>query len=68
MVVGTEYALWTIFLGFMRHKTFLWLIITEFERKVDVQNRVFGWVRFQNHFLKIIINDNKKFEKIFTVK
>ena len=25
-------------------------IITEFERKVDVQNHEFGWVRFQNRF------------------
>ena len=27
-------------------------LITEFERKVDVQNHQFGWVRFENRFSK----------------
>jgi len=31
-------------------------IITEFERKIDVQNHEFGWVRFQNRFFKLSSN------------
>ena len=33
---------------FETYKRFLRCIITEFERKVDVQNHEFGYVRFQN--------------------
>ena len=38
--------------SFETYKTFLRRIFTEFERKVDVQNHEFGWVRFQNRFFK----------------
>ena len=42
-------------------KTFLRLIFTEFERRVDVQNHEFGWIRFQNRiFFKLLNNDDEK--------
>ena len=38
--------------SFETYKPFLWCIITEFDRKVDYQNHLFGWKRFENSFLK----------------
>ena len=38
-------------------------IVTEFERKVDVQNHEFGWVRFQNRFFKLLNHDDQKYSK-----
>ena len=38
--------------SFETDKTFLRSVNPEFERKFDVQNRTFGWVRFQNRFFK----------------
>ena len=35
-------------------KTIKRSVNSEFERKVDVQNRTFGWIRFQNCFFIII--------------
>ena len=32
-------------------KTILRLIFTEFDRKTDFQNHLFGWIRFENRFL-----------------
>ena len=48
-----------IFRIHLRHvKRFKRCIITEFQRKVDFQNHPFGWVRFENRFLKLSnIND-----------
>ena len=40
--------------SFETYKTLPRCIITEFERKVDVQNPEFGWVRFQNRYFLII--------------
>ena len=42
------------------YKTFPRCIITEFECIVDVHNHEFGWVRFQNRFLKLLNNDDEK--------
>ena len=39
-------------------------MITEFERKVDVQNHEFGWVRFQNR----VFLQNPGFERKFDVQ
>ena len=38
----------------LRHLTFLRCIITQFDRKVDFQNHLFGWLRFENRFFLII--------------
>ena len=38
-------------------------IITEFERKVDVQTHPIGWLRFENRFFFILNNDDKKCKK-----
>ena len=35
-------------------------IITEFKRKIDVENYQFGWVRFENRFFKIILEQRQK--------
>ena len=32
------------------YKTILRRIFTEFDRKVDFQNHLFGWIRFENRF------------------
>ena len=53
--------------SFETYETFLRRIFTEFERKVDVQNHEFGWVRFQNRFLKLLNNDDKKCKQNSTV-
>ena len=40
------------FLGFIRDiKTFEKSVNLEFERKVDAENRTFGWIRFQKCFI-----------------
>jgi len=40
-----------VFKEHLRHiKRFPRCIITEFERKIDVQNHQFEWVRFENWF------------------
>jgi len=37
---------------------------TEFERKIDIQNYEFGWLRFQNQcYLKFLNNDDEKYSK-----
>ena len=36
--------------SFETYKTFWKSVNPEFELKVDVQNRIFGWIRFQNCF------------------
>ena len=53
--------------SFETYKTFPRCIITEFERKVDVQNHQFEWVRFQNRFFKSLNNDDEKGNKNVTV-
>ena len=40
-----------VWYSFETYKTFSRCMITE--RKVDVQNHEFGWVRFQNRFYKL---------------
>ena len=40
--------------SFETYKKFPQCIISEFERKVDVQNHEFGWVRFRIVFFYII--------------
>ena len=45
--------------SFDTKKTFLRSVNPEFERKVDVQNRTFGWTRFKNFFFKLLNNDKK---------
>ena len=49
--------------SFETYKTFPRCIITEFERKVDVQNHEFWWVHFQNRFFKSLINDHEKYSR-----
>ena len=44
--------------SFETYKTFQRSENPESERKVDVQNRTFGWIRFQNCFL-LFNNDDK---------
>ena len=43
-------------------------VITELERKVDVQNHPFGWVRFENRYFKnkygIVATKNVKYFKV----
>ena len=46
--------------SFETYKTFYRSVNPEFERKVDVQNRTFGWIRFQNFFFKLLNNEDKK--------
>ena len=55
-----EYAvLWTNSLGFIWDiKTFLRGIITEFDRKVEFQNHLFGWIRFEKRFFSITTTKN----------
>ena len=36
------------------YETFLRLLTTEFERKVDVQNHELGWIRFRNRLLRFL--------------
>ena len=48
------------------YTTFSRSVNPEFERKVDVQNRIFGWIRFQNVFLSLN-NDDKKCKQNSTV-
>ena len=50
MVVELNMQYWGQFFldSFEKYKTFLRRIYTEFERKVDVQNHEFGWLRFLN--------------------
>ena len=56
--------MWTNSFGFVLDiKMFPRCISTEFDHKVDVQNHEFGWVRFQNRFLKLLNNDNEKYSK-----
>ncbi len=50
--------------SFETYKTFLKSIIIELERKVDVQNHKFEWVRFQNRFFL----QNPGFERKFDVQ
>ena len=46
--------------SFETYKTFKRSIIyTEFEHKVYVQNRLFGWIRFEI-FVKLLNNEDKK--------
>ena len=45
---------------FETYKTFLRCIITEFDRKVDFQNHLIEWIRFENFFLKLLNNDDEK--------
>ena len=42
-------------------------MFTEFDRKVEFQIHLFGWIHFENRFLKLINNDDKKCFKKFTV-
>ena len=39
-------------------------MITEFERKVEVQNHPFGWLRFENRFFNDKITMTKNVKKI----
>ena len=43
----TEYG---VFQDLMTYKTFLRPIFTEFDRKVDFQNHLFGRIRCENRF------------------
>ena len=43
---------------------FLRRTFTKFESKVDVHNHEFGWVRFQNLFLKLLNTATKNVNKI----
>ena len=36
--------------SFEIHKTILRRIFTEFDRKVDFENHLFEWIRFENRF------------------
>ena len=54
--LSMQYCKKSFLKSFDTQKTFPRCMITEFERKVDVQNHQFGWVRFENRFLKKIIN------------
>ena len=55
MVELSSYVLWTNSLHSLQtYKMILRSIINEFGRKIDVQNRLFWWIRFKNRFLKII--------------
>ena len=64
-------VLWRNLLGFiwdMNIKRFTDFIITKFEPKVDFQNHPFRWLRFENRFLKNLLNnDDKKSNKNSTV-
>ena len=55
-----EYAvLWTN--SYETYETFLRCIIIEFDRKVDFQNHLFEWIRFEIcFFLKLLNNDDEK--------
>ena len=45
----------------LRHiKTILRRIFTEFNRKTDFQNHLFGWVRFENRFYNCQITTKQK--------
>ena len=48
-------------------KTFKRSVNPEFEKKVDVQNRTFGWIHFRNSFFKLLNDDDKKCNKNSTV-
>ena len=52
--------------SFETSKTFLRSVNPEFERKVDVQNRTVGGIRFQIFFL-LLNNDDKKCKQNSTV-
>ena len=55
-------VLWRNFLGFIWDmiKGFKWCIITKFEHKVNGQNHLFGWLRFENwFFIKLLHNDDE---------
>ena len=61
-------VLWRNFLGFIWDmQNVLMIIITEFERKVDLQNHPFVWLRFENRFFLTLNNDDEKFINKFTV-
>ena len=46
---------------FETFETFQRCKITEFVRKVDFQNRPFGWIHFENYFfLNLLNNDDKR--------
>ena len=49
-----------IYDSFDAYKTILRRIYTEFDRKVDFQNYLFGWICFENCFFKLLNNDDKK--------
>ena len=54
-------VLWRYFLGFICDiKNVLVMLIAEFESKVNAQNHPFGWLGFENRFLKLLNNDDKK--------
>ena len=38
-------------------------IFTEFDRKVDFQNHLFGWILFENRFFKLLNKDDKNVTK-----
>ena len=44
--------------SFETYKTFPRCKVTEFERKVDVQNHEFGWACFQNRFFSNLLNND----------
>ena len=54
--------------SFETYKTILRRIFNEFECKVDFQNHLFGWIRFENSFFLILNNDDKKCKKNFFSK
>ena len=37
---------------------------TEFEGKGEFQNHLFGWIRFENRFLKLLNSDDKNILQI----
>ena len=44
--------------SFETYKTILLRIFTEFDRKVDFQNHLFGWISFDNWFFKLLNIDD----------
>ena len=54
--------------SFETYKTILRYIFTEFDRKVDFQNNLFGRIRFEHgFFFKLLNNDDKKCKQNFKV-
>ena len=61
--------MWTNFYDYFEtyaYETFLRRLFTEIERKVEVQNREFGWVRFTIVFLLLLNNDDKFYSKLIS--